>query len=59
MKKCPRCLKLDDDEVRFCKACGTELFFEYRFPENEGKQTGKRDLKMHENSSGIPDAPGT
>jgi len=32
MKKCPRCFGLDDDTVRFCKKCGTELFFEYRFP---------------------------
>ena len=33
MKKCPRCKGYDDDSVRFCKKCGTELFFENRFPE--------------------------
>ena len=32
MKKCPRCLSYDDESVRFCKKCNTELFFEYRFP---------------------------
>lgn len=32
MKKCPVCLKYDDSEKRrFCKHCGTELFFEERF----------------------------
>ena len=34
MKKCPRCLILDNDEIRFCKKCGTELFYASRFPEN-------------------------
>ena len=32
MKKYPRCLNYDDDSVRFCKKCNTELFFEDRFP---------------------------
>ena len=31
MKKCPKCLKYDDESVRFCKSCGTEIFFEERF----------------------------
>ena len=31
MKKCPRCLKYDRDDVRFCCHCNTELFFEHRF----------------------------
>jgi len=31
MKKCPRCLKYDDESIRFCKHCRTELFFEDRF----------------------------
>ena len=31
MKKCPKCLKYDADDVRFCKHCGTELFFPKRF----------------------------
>ena len=40
MKKCPRCGYGDDDSVRFCKKCGTELFFEYRFP-GKGKSVMK------------------
>jgi len=32
MKKCPHCLKREEiDATRFCKNCGTELFFEHRF----------------------------
>ncbi|MCL2628898.1 MAG: hypothetical protein FWD44_09430 [Oscillospiraceae bacterium] len=31
MKKCPNCLKSDEDTVRYCKLCNTEMFFEYRF----------------------------
>jgi len=37
MKKCPSCLKYDNETVRFCKHCGTELFFENRFPEKKIK----------------------
>ena len=37
MKKCPRCLKTDDDDVRFCKHCNTELFFVERFPASTTK----------------------
>jgi len=43
MKKCPRCLKYDDDSVRFCKKCNTELFFEDRFPA-EGKNIMKKSI---------------
>ncbi|MCL2109072.1 MAG: methyltransferase domain-containing protein [Oscillospiraceae bacterium] len=31
MKKCPRCLKYDSDNIRFCRHCNTELFFLNRF----------------------------
>ena len=44
MKKCPRCLKLDDDSVRFCKNCNTELFFEDRFPRMAMNMRGKKDM---------------
>jgi len=37
MKKCPRCLKYEDESIRFCKHCGTELFFENRFPKRSGR----------------------
>jgi len=31
-KKCPNCMKYSENETtRFCKSCGTELFFEARF----------------------------
>ncbi|MCL2636827.1 MAG: hypothetical protein FWD48_00505 [Oscillospiraceae bacterium] len=32
-------MKYDSDNVRFCKSCGTELFFEERF-EYEEKEPG-------------------
>jgi len=41
MKKCPRCKKLDEENVRFCKTCNTELFFEYRFPDKQKKAKKK------------------
>jgi len=32
VKKCPSCLKTEDnDSIRFCKHCGTELFYPERF----------------------------
>jgi|GEM_PF-739339 len=37
MKKCPRCLKYDNDSTRFCKHCGTELFFPERFETKESE----------------------
>jgi len=40
MKKCPRCKGFDDDSVRFCKKCGTELFFDNRFPEMKSLKSG-------------------
>ena len=33
MKKCPRCMRSDNDSQRFCTHCGTELFFTERFEE--------------------------
>ena len=36
MKKCPRCLKDDNDSQRFCTYCGTELFFIERFKPSQG-----------------------
>ena len=37
MKKCPSCLEYEEnDATRFCKHCGTELFFEERFEEMNG-----------------------
>ena len=45
MKKCPRCSSYDDDSVRFCKNCNTELFFEYRFPKGS-KGSEKRCSKI-------------
>ena len=39
MKKCPRCMKKDHDDVRFCRHCHTELFFEHRFEAKQDSQT--------------------
>jgi hypothetical protein len=33
MKKCPACMREDPDAPRFCKNCGTEMFFPERFGE--------------------------
>ena len=33
MKKCPKCMRSDNDSQRFCTHCGTELFFTERFEE--------------------------
>ena len=42
MKKCPRCMKYDSDNIRFCRHCNTELFFEERFECSEkAKKTEK------------------
>jgi len=41
MKKCPSCLEHEDDSVRFCISCGTELFYEHRFP---GWSNGKMNI---------------
>ena len=38
MKRCPRCMKYDRDEIRFCKHCSTELFFPERFEETQLKE---------------------
>ncbi|MCL2019811.1 MAG: hypothetical protein FWG70_08640 [Oscillospiraceae bacterium] len=43
MKKCPRCLKYDHDDIRFCRYCNTELFFPERFSQNA--DTEKREFK--------------
>jgi len=40
MKKCPKCMKSDLDTVRFCKSCGTEIFFLERFESAEEKAKG-------------------
>lgn len=45
MKKCPACLKRDSDSTRFCRHCGTELFFEHRF-EAKSKPTLKQRAKQ-------------
>ena len=39
MKKCPRCMKKDNDDVRFCRHCHTELFFEHRFVAKQDART--------------------
>ena len=44
MKKCPRCMKTEENDLtRFCKHCGTELFFLDRFPKNDS--TGVKNNK--------------
>ena len=44
MKKCPRCMKSEEDDLtRFCKYCNTELFFLDRFPKNDS--TGIKNRK--------------
>jgi ubiquinone/menaquinone biosynthesis C-methylase UbiE len=42
MKKCPKCLKQDNDSTRFCDHCGTELFFSERFRDNASTSDKKR-----------------
>ena len=45
MKKCPRCMKTEkDDLTRFCKHCGTELFFLNRFPAKESTTNRKANM---------------
>jgi len=41
MKRCLRCLEHEDDSVRFCINCGTELFYAHRFP---GWSNGKMNV---------------
>ena len=46
MKKCPRCMKTEEDDLtRFCKHCGTELFFLNRFPAKESTVSRKVNMK--------------
>jgi hypothetical protein len=40
MKRCPRCMKYDREDIRFCKHCNTELFFVERFEELPPKESG-------------------
>ena len=51
MKKCPACFKNEDnDSVRFCKHCGTELFYPERFGEANksiNDTSNKRIRKRH------------
>ena len=44
MKKCPRCMRHDSNDTRFCKHCGTELFFLERFEVDE-KASAEKPLK--------------
>jgi uncharacterized OB-fold protein len=48
MKKCPNCMRKDIDSQRFCKACGTEIFFVERFAKEKGvevKMANKKQLR--------------
>lgn len=47
MKKCPRCNKVSDNDIRFCPSCGTEVFFVERF-----KKTDRKILTLYFSATG-------